>query len=119
MLDVQTDQHHGWPLAQIDNGAHGAIDTQGIKLLPGSRLDHTVQFFKIETGMVPELWQVKGLKKLEHFGGCLADGRLGGHDCFVKGGTDFNPHRPTSWQALLPAPGYQQQLPDADRSGMQ
>jgi len=57
MLDVQTDQHHGWSLAQIDNGAHGTIDTQGIELLPGSRFDHAVQFFKVETGMAPELWQ--------------------------------------------------------------
>jgi len=118
MLDVQTNQHQDRPAAQAGNGAHCAIDTQGIELLPGGRFDHAVQFFKVETGMAPELWQVKDLKKLEHFGGCFANGRLGRHNGFVKGGTDFNPHRPTSWQALLPAPGCQQRLPDADRSGM-
>jgi hypothetical protein len=32
---------------------------------------------------------------LEHFGGGFANGRLGGHDGFVKGGTDFNLHQPT------------------------
>ena len=95
MLHMQSDKHQSRPLVQADNSTGGAADPQGIKLFPAAWFNHAMQFFEVEAGVAPELWQVKGVKKLEHFGGSLARGQLSRHDGLIECGANFNLHRPT------------------------
>ena len=74
VLDMQTHQHQGRPLAQTGNDARRAANPEGIELCPAGRFNHAMQFFEVEAGVVPELRQVKGVRKLEHFGSRLPDG---------------------------------------------
>jgi hypothetical protein len=62
-----------------------------------------MRFFKVETGVAPELWQVKGVKKLEHFGGSLANGQRRRHDGLIECGANLNLHRSTFWLLRLSA----------------
>jgi hypothetical protein len=55
MLHMQTDKHQDWTRTEAGNGTHSNIYPKRIKLFAGYRLNHTVQFFKMKTGMTPKL----------------------------------------------------------------
>ncbi len=55
MLDMQADEDNGWASKQTADAAGATGDTEGVKLLTGGRLYHTVEFLEIKTRMTPKL----------------------------------------------------------------
>jgi len=92
---VETDEHNGGALEQAGDGAGALGYPERVELLSGHRFDHAVQFLEIEAGMGPELGEVELLEEQQHFGRCLSHRQFGGHDRFVEGRPDLNPHGPT------------------------
>jgi len=97
MLDVQADQQKSRAAEQACHGSGAGGDAQGVELVSRARFDHSVEFFEVEAGVLPEVGKFEGLKQDEHFCRRLAHRRLGGHDRLVESRPDFNPHPPISW----------------------
>ena len=79
MLDVQADQHNCWTLEKAGDGTSAAGYAERIELFSCGRFDHALQFFKVKTGVPPELRQFERLEPLQHLGSSLADRQFGGH----------------------------------------
>lgn len=106
MLHMQADQHQGRAVEQAGDGPAAAGDAQGVELLAGGRFDHAVKFFEVDAGMFPQFGEVEGLQQHQHFSSGFPYWQLGGHDRFVEGGADFNPHRTTVWRLFRPPPWF-------------
>lgn len=61
MLDMQADKDNGRAFYEAGDSAGAAGDTEGVKLLTGSRFDHAVEFLKIEASMTPKLLKGESL----------------------------------------------------------